>query len=166
MDKNKKQYTYILIVFLLVFVVSVAYAITSGILTFNGTAYLASIIDLNIKNQTIIDKKATDTIDISVDKHSLVFTINIPEHGSCRIAGFDIKNIGNKTAVLGALSTNEPVSTSGVFVVWPNLNGIKFEPNEEKGPYSIVVCWDIDYPEATEAVNLSATINWSEFIGP
>lgn len=160
MNRSQKNLAVGIGAFLLVFVVSVVYAATSGALTFNGTAEIGTNIDLDILNANVENIKTGETVNISNGQNDLNFTILFDEPNETRTVTFQIKNVGNAEAVLGTLSTTSP-SAPGLSIVWPTLDGVVLAPGATSSTYSAVVTWSSDFDtEAGEEITFGASINY------
>ena len=164
MVKDQRKITILLSVVLILFTVTVAYAITSGVLAFTGTATFQNHTEVVFTNASIDGVKDGESVIISPDGRSLVFTTIVATPGESRIIHFNLQNIGNQAAQLGALNTSDPGLGSGVIVTWPNLDNVVLSIGATSSLYSIVVTWDSNYPGVTGAVQYSASLDFQQYI--
>ena len=162
MSKDRRKLYGIAGIFALLLVVGVVYAATTGTLFFNGTAGLNTNVRLNIVDEAITDPKQDESVSVNAAKDTLTFTVHLDNPGDTRYVKFKINNAGNTDAILGTLSTTPPAAASGVTVNWPSLDGVIINTGDTSTEYTVEVHWNPSYPNATQDVSLSASINYQQ----
>jgi hypothetical protein len=168
MRNRKRTYT-IIGAFLLLFVVGIVYAATTGTLNLTGIAGFNTNVRLNIIDESITSEGTGENVGVNPAGDTLTFTVHMNSPGETRHVNFKIENVGNADAILGTLTAPSPAPESGITVVWPTLNGVVVDTGAtmpESGEYTAAITWDSNFPEVTQDVNLSASINYSEHITP
>ncbi|MCL2054741.1 MAG: CalY family protein [Oscillospiraceae bacterium] len=108
MKKNNKKLTTILLVFALVLVVGGVYAAATGVLSFEGVANLnESPVDNDLllelyENDITVNSNdgSTGTMEISADRQTAHFTVDLLAPGSEVFFSFDVRNTGTLDAFL------------------------------------------------------------------
>lgn len=152
---------------------AIVYAAATGNLTFTGTVGRNSNCKLNIEAATNVNPNSTalyqadSTVTATVDsstRNTLSFSTDLTYAAPAKSITFQIQNVGNCTQVLGSLAiTGTP--GNGVIVNWPNLNGMVLAPGTSSGTQTITVQWTT-ISSATTTESMSATISYSEQVGP
>lgn len=167
MKKEQKKLTVIIFAFILMFGISIVYALAAGVISFSGSAEFAaySTVDLQIVGAQIINAKTGDTVNVSANGHTLSFSMVLASPGDYLDTEFYIKNVGNVTTQLGTLNTNVPASSSGIVITWPTgaIEGLVINPNTTAGPFIIRTAWSSSYPNASSDHAFSATILFSQY---
>jgi hypothetical protein len=160
MRERRRIYT-IVAAFSLLLVGGIIYAAVTGNLAFDGTAGFNPNVRLNMVQEQIVNIKAGESVTVDPSGQTLTFTVRLDEPGENRNVRFRIENVGNTGATLGTLTTTPPTG-NGVNINWPTLNNVAVEPGTTTGEHMITVTWDPAYPQATQDVTLSATINYAQ----
>jgi len=164
MDKNQKRITVMIGAFLLIFVISIVYALATGLFTFQGSVGFNANMKLVIFDEDIIAPEDGDTVSLSDNDQTLTFSLNFGVPGESRVIEFYVKNTGNISATLGTMQEDlsNPAAGSGAVIYWPALDGITIAPGNSDGPFFITVSWDEDVPSATGTLNYKATISYDQ----
>ena len=173
---NKKIITAI-IIFVSMLFVSVVYAASIGMLSLGGTANFSSnapvelwFVDAGFENSYT----PGESEDVWVpgildggDNQTIYINAKLLYPGEIRTIKFKIENVEATSAILGALSTNDPdYATSGLVIHWPDLEDVVIAPGTTSAEYEILIEWDVDKYDVLPATNnFSATINYSQYLG-
>jgi len=117
MKKSNKKLASLALVFALVFVTGGVYAAASGVLTFQGVAYLNEPVITDELKLELYDSKtqpnaisndgiSTGTMTITPDRQTANITVNLKEPGSEVFFTFDVKNTGTLDAYLFEFEQN------------------------------------------------------------
>ena len=171
--EDKKKIGIVIGVVLAIFAVTVAWAVLTGTLTFNGTTHLATNVDLRIVDAEILypedpgdeiwEPPVADSLSVSTDGQTLTFTTNLENPGDYRDVEFYVQNFGNVDAKLGTLSITAPAAGSGLNITWPNLNNVVVPETgvgNPAGPYIIKATW-ISTASGAKGGTYSASITYA-----
>ena len=161
-EKTDKVITGILL-FGLLYIISVVYAFVSGTIIFQGETNFTNIVKLNIIDAQVTNGIVGDRATISFDAQTLTIQTRLDTPGEYRIVEFYIKNVGNRPTKLNTLVTEEPAPGSGLIITWPVLDDITFTIGETKGPYHIIVEWDNMVADPPPILSYKATIDYEQF---
>jgi hypothetical protein len=171
MRKDKKTITVLISSFIIVFFISLVFAAATGRLSLGGSAVFLeyNIINLHIVDATVINGEENDAISISLDGHTLAFSLLLKEAGNSKVVEFYIENVGNQPAILGQLQTNNPPPQQQITVTWPTsgsnmLEGTIIEPGDTVGPFTITTTWNAGQASITTSTSFSATISFEQYI--
>jgi hypothetical protein len=162
-NRDRKRFYIIAAVFVLLLLIGTVYAATTGLLAFGGTAGFNTNVRLNIVGESIADPAGSESETVNAAKDTLTFALRLSAPGDTRQIKFKIENAGNYDAVLSSLSTTPPAAGSGITVTWPSLNGVQILTGTTSSEYTITVQWNPSYPNVTQDVTLSASINYQQY---
>ena len=165
MRRERRRIHLIIWVFAFLLVGGIAYAALTGTLDFHGTVGFNPNVRLNmvVDAEPIANPKEGESAAVDPTGQTLTFTVRLDEPGETRNVRFRIENAGNVSATLGTLSTTTtPATGSGINVSWPSLNGVSVVAGAITAEHIIAVSWDPAYPQATQEVTVSASINYSQ----
>ena len=158
MNRVNKSIISAIIVFICILGISIVYAASTGQLTIGGTALflLPGDVDLIIVDAGFSDLsparieatfQESVVVPMITDRKMMQITVDLLYPMDKRIIVFKIQNIENIKAGLESLQiTDEPdITTSGVKITWPELDGVVLLPGETSAEFEIIIEWDLDY---------------------
>jgi len=154
-----------------IFMISVVYAASTGILSMKGTAtFVPQVnVELHIINEdfgSFTPSRASEVVEVPeiLDYQTMYINVRLLYPGDKRTVVFKIKNVGAISTTLGALATNDPdIETTGVKIIWPDLEDVTLLSGETSSEYQIEIEWDVDYYYVLAGShNFSATITYSQ----
>ncbi|MCL1918248.1 MAG: hypothetical protein FWG14_08025 [Peptococcaceae bacterium] len=120
-------------------------------------------LNLELANPVIGSMRQDENIDLDPDKKNLSFHIILTQPGDQRLITFQVENSSSLPARLQNLTGQDPPSTTGVYVVWPELDDVLLMPGAESPEYSILVIWDPSAFGAPAAdITLHASLQYTQ----
>ena len=181
MFNYSKKISVIIAIFILIFVISIVYAASAGVLGISGTATFSSQadVDLSIVDADFSNLTPANSVNPAVqdefvivpglleagDSKTMYIFVDLIFPGDKRIIEFYIENLETVSTKLGPLMKNDPdINSTGVSITWPNLEDIVILSGQKSGPYQIEIEWDIAHYNIsnTGQRNFSATITYKQ----
>ena len=175
----KKNITIAICVFATIFMISIVYAAANGSLTSLGEATFTSqadvdliIVDADFSSSTPprIGAEFEEYVEVpgtldGGDSHTMYISVDLLYPGDKRIVVFKLQNIETVSAKLGAWQTDDPdLETTGIKIIWPDLNGVTILSGQTSSQYQIEIEWDIENysPGQSGSQDFSATITYQQ----
>ena len=162
--KNKKEtkILYGLLIFTILFVFSVGYAVATGILTFSGTITYNENVKVEFRDAAITGMGSKEMIGILLNGEKLVFVIHFDEPGDVREITFKLENTGNVSATLDTFRITD---IDGLIIDWPDLDDITLAVGEiapASDYFKVSFEWDSLVLEMPPTITVFADIDYSQ----
>lgn len=121
-------------------------------------------VDANIIDSYINGRETNDTVKISTDGKNLTFSLTFGYDTDTKIIKFKIKNTGNlKIKLNDFIIENNPLATTGINILWPDISNRVLNPGEISEEYSIKV--SVGETGTRKTNNIKAYLNYTEYTG-
>ena len=161
-NKKETKILYGLLIFTILFVFSVGYAVATGVLTFSGTVNYNENVKVEFTDASITGMNSKEMIGILSNGEKLGFVINFDTPGDIREITFKLKNTGNVSATLDTLRVTD---IDGLIIDWPSFDGITLAVGETlpaSGYYKITFEWDSLVMEMPPLITIFADIDYNQ----